>query len=252
MAVESRTNQKVISYLSGFLRASIVWLSFSCNQLLPHPIRSLADEPYITDYPLNRYESEIVAFEKSDSIAFPSGGKILFVGSSTFTKWKTMEKDFSPIAILNRGFGGSTIPEIIYYANRIIFPYKPKAIVVYGGENDLFTAKIKTADQVEDSYKTLITLIRQRLPTAPIYFISIKPTPSRWNKWPSMQKANQLIQQYTSTDKRLFYIDVSQAMLGSNGRPRPDLFTSDSLHMNSKGYQLWSNLIKSELVKTVN
>lgn len=201
-------------------------------------------EPFVPDYPLNRYESQIRVYEKRDSIAPPTKGRTLFVGSSSISNWKTLDADLAPLPVLNRGFGGSTTPELIHYCNRIILPYEPKIVMIYAGENDFGSAKPITPAQVALAYKELVTIIQKRLATSRIGFISIKPSPNRWSRWPRMQETNRLIQQYIQTDKRLFYVDVSQAMLGPNGRPKPELFLADSLHMTPKGYKIWTDIIK--------
>ncbi len=80
---------------------------------------------------------EIQIFKKQDSIHFPTKHAILFVGSSSFTKWTDVQNYFPKYKIINRGFGGSSLSDVIRYADDIIFPYHPKQVVIYCGENDL-------------------------------------------------------------------------------------------------------------------
>lgn len=205
---------------------------------------------FVPDYPLNRLESEIRAYEKQDSLQGKPTGKIVFIGSSSFAKWKTMAADLAPLPVLNRGFGGSTLPEVSYYANRILFPYRPKIIVVYAGENDLNVGEHpQTPEQVADSFKAFVGLVQRQLPETVIYYISMKPSPSRWANWAVTQRGNQLIEAYIKTDKRLRFIDVRPAMLGTNGRPKPALFVADSLHMTAQGYALWAGMLKVILTR---
>ncbi len=197
------------------------------------------------DYPLNRFENEIRAYEKADSLRGIPNSKIVFIGSSSFAYWKTIATDLAPLPVLNRGFGGSTLPEVIYYADRILFPYQPNIIVVYAGENDLNVGQHpQTPEQVAASFKTLVSLVHRRLPNTIMYYVSMKPSPSRWANWATTQRGNQLISAYIKTDKRLRFVDVRPAMLAANGRPRPDLFRADSLHMNARGYAIWAGMLK--------
>lgn len=212
---------------------------------LAHTVLPGSARPGPLDYPLNRFENDIRAFEKQDSLGGTPKNKVVFIGSSSFAYWKTMTADLAPLPVLNRGFGGSTLPEVNYYANRILLPYRPKIIVVYAGENDLNVGpRPQTPEQVLASFKTFAGLVHRQLPKTLIYFISMKPSPSRWANWPVTQQGNQLIAAYIKTDKRLRFIDVRPAMLATNGRPRPDLFRPDSLHMNARGYALWAGMLK--------
>jgi hypothetical protein len=41
----------------------------------------------------------------------------------------------------------------------------------------------------------------------------------------------------------MVYIDVFTPMLTKDGKPRPELFVEDRLHMNRQGYELWKSII---------
>src|SRR5580765_3891060 len=120
---------------------------------------------------------DIKVFKKQDSISFPPKQAILFVGSSSFTKWKDVADYFPGYTIINRGFGGSSLPDVIRYADDIIFPYQPKQIVIYCGENDLAASDTVSAQTVFERFKTLYEMIRKRLATEKIVYVSIKPSP---------------------------------------------------------------------------
>jgi lysophospholipase L1-like esterase len=177
----------------------------------------------------------------------PVGGGIVLIGSSSFYYWSSAEKDLSPLPIINRGFGGSTLPELSYYVERMIVKYNPKTVVVYC-ENDLYGSKVKTPAQVRDAYVRLTQQIRSKLSTVQIYFVSIKPSPSRWSQWKDATQANNLIQDFIKTDTKHGYIDVSATMI-KNGRPDGTIFLQDSLHMNLEGYRRWTAVIKPVLMK---
>lgn len=198
----------------------------------------------------NRYEDEIIEFEKEDSAKGISKGKVLFVGSSSFRKWLNMEKDLFPVPVMNRGFGGSTMPELDYYFFRIVRPYNPSAIVIYEGDNDVL-APFLTPEVILKSFDIFIQLTKQYLPNTKIFFVSIKPSPSRIAYLKKMQITNKLIKTYCEKDKSLFYIDITKQMFNENGQIREDIFRNDRLHMNEKGYKIWSKIIKEELLKNL-
>jgi lysophospholipase L1-like esterase len=200
-------------------------------------------------YAQRPYEEDIAAFKKQDSAKHPQKNAILFVGSSSFTKWTDVQSYFPGYPIINRGFGGSTLPDVILYVNDIIIPYHPKQVVIYCGDNDLAYSDTTSARTVEQRFKQLFYLIRKGLPKATISFVSIKPSPSRARLMPKMQQANALIKSFLKTQKNTSYIDVFTPMLAANKRPRPDIFIEDSLHMNQKGYQIWQKAIKPYLIK---
>jgi lysophospholipase L1-like esterase len=193
--------------------------------------------------------SEIQNFKKADSANFPPKNEILFVGSSSFRKWTDVQKYFPGYKIINRGFGGSTIPNAIYYADKIIFPYHPRQVVIYEGDNDLASSKKITADSVLNRFKTLFYLIRKNLPKTNIAFVSIKPSLSREKLMPEMARANTLIQNFLKDKKNAAFIDVFHSMLNKNGTPKNDIFLNDGLHMNAKGYAIWQKIIRPYLIK---
>jgi len=195
------------------------------------------------------FYSEIEHFKKQDSIHFPPKHAILFLGSSSFRKWEDVQKYFPGYTIINRGFGGSTIPDAMRYLNEIVFPYEPKQVVIYEGDNDLASSDKITADSVLNRFEKLFSLIRKHLPNTAIAFVSIKPSPSREKLMPEMQEANSMIKTFLSHQKNAAFIDVYHAMLNKDGTPDKSLFIEDELHMNDKGYHIWQRIIKPYLLK---
>jgi lysophospholipase L1-like esterase len=171
------------------------------------------------------------------------------VGSSSFTKWTDVQKYFPEFKIINRGFGGSTLNDLIFYAPQVIYPYKPKQVVIYCGDNDLAAGGIVYAASVSNRFRDLFRLIRKHLPDANITFISIKPSPSNLKLMSKADSANRAIKLFISSERNAAFVDVYHAMLGGNGRPLPSIFLSDSLHMNEKGYAIWKKEIEPYLEK---
>lgn len=193
--------------------------------------------------------NDILAFRKADSLHTPAAKQILFVGSSSFTMWKDVQSYFPSYPIINRGFGGSSLPDVIHYAEDVIFKYNPRQIVIYCGENDLAASDTVSAATVLQRFKTLFSMIRNRLPHVPIVFVSLKPSPSRQHLMPKMLEANTAIRQFLKKKKRTRFIDVYHPMLAEDGQPRPDIFLGDKLHMNAQGYAIWQKLIEPHLLK---
>ena len=192
---------------------------------------------------------DIQAFKRQDSVSFPPKNAILFIGSSSFTMWKDVQQYFPSYTIINRGFGGSSLPDVIRYANDIILPYQPKQIVIYCGENDVAASDTVTGKLVFNRFKQLFTIIRNRYPKVKVTYVSMKPSPSRQLLLSKMINGNALIKKYLSSKKRTSYVDVYKEMIDDEGKPRPDLFLDDNLHMNKTGYAIWHKFIEPHLLK---
>lgn len=207
----------------------IVWVS---NNLLAQP-----------------FANEIAAFKKQDSIQMPPRGAVLFIGSSSFRLWKDLEQRFPKQTIINRGFGGSSLPDVNRYLPDIVYPYEPSKIVLYCGENDFTGAGADTlsAQTVYERFVEVYLAIRVKYPLVPFIYISIKPSPSRRHLLPKMAIANALISQYLRYMPHTRFVDVYTKMLNKQGNPIPTIFTGDSLHMNAKGYDIWQKALKKHL-----
>jgi lysophospholipase L1-like esterase len=195
------------------------------------------------------FADEIAAFKKKDAVSFPPKHAILFVGSSSFRKWTDVQDYFPGYTIINRGFGGSTLTDVIHYEKDIIFPYQPKQIVIYCGENDVASSDTITSAIVFERFRKLFADTRSKFPGISIIFISLKPSPSRWSMRDRMIAANKLIKDYLQKEKNAVFVNVWDSMLGKDGEPMKDIFLEDNLHMNAKGYAIWKKLIEPYLLK---
>lgn len=192
--------------------------------------------------------NEIKAFKKQDSLQPPPQNAILFVGSSSFRLWHDVQADFPGYTIINRGFGGSTLSDVIHYADDVIFPYQPKEIVIYCGENDISSSDTITSKTVLTRFEKLFTLIRKKMPRVPVVFVAMKPSPSREKYHQKLMQANLLIKNYLSRQAKTAYVDVHKLMM-ENGKPNESLYVNDRLHMNAKGYAIWQKAIQPYLIK---
>ncbi len=191
----------------------------------------------VADDSAKRWEPQIAAFEKADSEAPPPKDAILFVGSSSIRGWKLKEY-FPELKTINRGFGGSQMSDSLHYADRIVIPHRPKAIVVYAGDNDIATGK--SPEVVARDYQAFVKKVRGELPNVRVLFIAIKPSLKRWKLIEDIRKANKMISKLTSEDPLQEFIDIDTPMLGEDAKPRKELFVKDGLHLSHAGYELWS------------
>jgi hypothetical protein len=195
-----------------------------------------------------RFENEITAFEAADKTNPPPKNAILFLGSSSIRKWTTLARDFPGHKVFNRGFGGSQLSDSIYYFDRIVLPYKPKMIVLYAGSNDIDAGK--TPETVVDDCKAFVRKVEGALPETKVAFISINASQSRWKDVKKIKQANRQIAAFMAKNEKRVFIDTFPAMLDSAGEPRPDLYVWDRLHLNAKGYAIWTTIISPYLGPT--
>jgi lysophospholipase L1-like esterase len=228
------------------------WIALPCVPLFRHfmlrPViaaLALVLAPSALAAP-EKWTAAIDKFTQADATNPPPTGGVVFVGSSSIVKWTTLQKDFPREKVIQRGFGGSELADSVYYADRIVTPYKPRAVVVYAGDNVLNAGK--TPEQVFADFKALVAKIHGSVPNARIVFIAIKPSPSRWKIREKGERANALIAAECAKDpKRLRFVDIWKPMLDAKGQPRPELFVADMLHMNPEGYKIWTPLVAVEL-----
>ncbi len=184
----------------------------------------------------HRFEKDIEAFEAQDKIDPPPKGAILFAGDSTFTKWKTIHEDLRGYSVINRGFGGSEMPDLLFFADRIVIPYKPRLIVVQEGGNDIHGGR--TPEQLMADTKGFVEKVRAALPGVPILLDSITPNPARFNELPARIKANRLLKEYAASQKNVTYVNLFDPFLGTDGKPREELFVADHVHPSHAGYEV--------------
>jgi lysophospholipase L1-like esterase len=184
------------------------------------------------------FQEAIDNFQTADK-TFQKSDVILFVGSSSFTFWKAVQQDLGCKKIVNRGFGGSTLTDLWNHRKVLFTSYRPKQIFIYCGENDIAQNEEILSEEVLNRWKKLHKYIQKKNKNVPIYFISFKPSPSRWHLKDKMLETNASIRNYNYQQKQTYFIDVWPAMLTVEGKPKPEIFTKDSLHMNNSGYDIW-------------
>jgi lysophospholipase L1-like esterase len=214
------------------MRSFLVPLAF-----LGLPLFARADDKPSFD----KWEKDIAAFEQKDKESPPPKNAILFAGSSSIRRWD-LKKSFPDLDAINRGFGGSQIADSTHFAPRIILKAEPRLIVLYAGDNDL--AAGKKPEQIADDFRDFAQLVHKELPKTKIIFLSVKPSLARREQFDKQKKANELIEAFCKKNDYLTYVDVVQPMLGDDGKPKPELFVKDGLHLTEKGYEVWAGLLK--------
>lgn len=229
----------------------LLFLIIACTagrRPLGNPVADLNADAPLTPEQQVQFEPEIAHFDELLAAGAEAPQGIVFAGSSSIRKWETLITDMAPLPVANRGFGGAIIKQVTHYSGRMIVPLSPRLIVFYCGENDIANDKYPAEMPLND-FKAFTKSLRTKLPATGIIFVSLKPSPLRWQYWPKFQETNRLIKQYVETENRMWYVDVSKAMLAENGRPRKEIFLSDSLHMNDAGYRIWTDVLKPEVAK---
>jgi lysophospholipase L1-like esterase len=188
----------------------------------------------------DRWQPAIAAFQAADATNRPPANCIIFVGSSSIRGWKTLAQDFPGLPVVNRGFGGSQLADSVNYADQLITAYHPREVVIYAGGNDINAGK--APELVFGDFAALVKKIRTGAPKAKIAYISVAPNPSRWAQVEKVRKLNSLIEAYCRQHGYAF-VNVFPLMLGPDGLPKPDIFVSDRLHMNAKGYAIWKEAV---------
>ena len=204
-------------------------------------IFNLAGFAQNTNNPEAVWEKSILQFEKQDSVSFPKTDGILFLGSSSFTIWRDVQNNFPGKNIINRGFGGSQMSDVLYFKERLILPYHPKQLVIYEGENDI--AAGEKPDSILSELNRLVKWTRKQIPGIRICVVSMKPSPRRWELKETMLEMNNCLKQFASENKDVSFVNIWDVLLGSDGKPVKENYLDDTLHLNSNGYKIWQKAL---------
>ena len=206
------------------------------------PLKQYQSQPEV-----KAWENAIQKFEQLDKSESYPKESVIFAGSSSIVLWSTLKEDMAPYPVIHRGYGGAKLSDFAVYAGRIFDPHEFRAAVIFIANDISGSDKDKSPEEVLALYKSVIKTIRKNHKDAPVFWIAITPTSSRWKAWPQIQKANSLIKEYTEKNKNLYFITTDFGFLGNDGKPKDELFRNDLLHLNDKGYDVWQEIIKKEL-----
>jgi lysophospholipase L1-like esterase len=196
-----------------------------------------------------RFAEQFEEFAAEDKASPPPEGAIVVTGSSSVRRWHpTIKEDLAPLTIIPRGFGGSTMEDALYWIDKAAIQYKPRAVVVYEGDNDTGSYRVPAA-KIAEQFEAIVAKVHAALPETRVYVISVKPSVSRWATWPEAVKTNDLLKAIAEKNNLVTYIDVATPMLQPNGEVMTDIFVDDNLHLNPKGYEIWSAAIEEPLMQ---
>jgi lysophospholipase L1-like esterase len=197
----------------------------------------------------NKFEAEIKAYEKQDSISMPKAKQILFLGSSSFRIWKTFNQDLTGLPVINRGFGGSTLEDALYYFDRMVLKYQPSWVFLYEGDNDL--AKGQSPEFIEKEFVDFSERIAKQLPKTRVVFVAVRPSLARVAIVDKQKDLNKRIEQFMKGKKNLFYLDMHSPFYLADGTLMQDIFVADQLHLNEKGYRIFASKIRTFIETTI-
>ncbi len=231
------TSSKIIGYTLPVL----FLLAISCS-----PLKLYRDLPEV-----KAWEPEIEKFVTLNNTEQYADDAIVFAGSSSIRLWKTLAEDMKPYNVIQRGYGGAKLSDFAVYAEVIFNPLPGRALVLFianditGSDND------KSPEEVNKLFLNVVKTFRKNHPGAPVFWIQITPTSSRWKAWPEIREANKLIRQTCEKGNELYFIRTDSAFLNEQGLPKDEFFVADKLHLNEEGYEIWTDIIKKELDKVL-
>ena len=185
-----------------------------------------------------RFQESIEVFKNME---IPEGALTVITGSSSVRFWNSVDADCADEHIVNTGFGGSEASDLLYHLDAAVLRFRPKKVFIYEGDNDINSGK--TPESTLKTMSQIVAKILTSLPNVEVFIIGAKPSPSRWQHQQRYLELNRLLATYCATMDQVNYIDVWFPMLNQNGKPKPEIFVADSLHMNSKGYEIWTKAI---------
>jgi hypothetical protein len=241
MSFLSIYSRKIIHCLTGYILSVLFIYLISCT-----PLRSYQDLPEV-----KAWEPEIEKFENLRQSEHYSDDAIIFAGSSSIRLWKSLAVDMVPYNVIQRGYGGAKLSDFAVYADRIFSPLPGRALVLFIANDIAGTEKDKNPSEVNKLFLDVVRTFRKSHPAAPVFWIAITPTSSRWEVWPRINEANNLIRKTCEKHRNTYFIETAFAFLNEKGEPKDELFVADKLHLNEEGYRIWTGIVKKELDKVL-
>ena len=227
------TSKRIFGVIVILLLIVVAYLLFDVSQSLE---KARSEDPLVWDSDIKTFAERGVGEPES----------LLFVGSSSIRFWGELAEDMAPVPVINRGFGGSKIGDVVYYADTLFQADNPRAIVVFVGTNDMTPQQTKSVGTMTAGFSAMMSALRKQHPDVPVYYIAITPSPLRWAIWDEAVAVNDAIQTRISQMPNTHFIDTGEALM-SDGEPNPENYVFDRLHLSAKGYDIWAEIIRSRL-----
>jgi lysophospholipase L1-like esterase len=223
-------------------------LRLLCAFLLASSVLCAADE-VLSDKSssskvLALYNKTLAAAQKQP----PAPGGIICIGSSHMQLWKGVKEDLAPLTVHNFGIGGSRMNQAAdLFIDHLAIPFKPRAVILYEGSNDI-NAGTKP-ETVLENFRKLYGKLHAALPQARLYVLSVVPSPGkRFEKIADLRKTNELLAKECATQPWMKFIDVTEPLIGADGKPKEELFKPGDIHMLPAGYAVWKSVIAPVIV----
>ena len=190
------------------------------------------------------YNKTLAAAQKDP----PAPGSIICIGSSHMQLWKGVKEDLAPLTVVNYGIGGSRMTQAAdLFIDNLAIPFKPRAVILYEGSNDI-NAGTKP-ETVLENFRKLHGKLHAALPQARLYVLGVVPSPGkRFEKIADLRKTNELLAKECATQPWMKFIDVTEPLIGADGKPKEELFKPGDIHMLPAGYAVWKSVIAPVIV----
>lgn len=234
--------RRTLKILAGSVAVILAIGAYPAYRLYGELRKGASEDPAV-------WEETIRELEADTRARGPLDAPVLFIGSSSIRLWDSLDEDMAPLVTINHGFGGSKLGDIVHYADRLVNAFTPRAVVVYCGSNDITPQKAKPTEVLLARFRSFVEIVRRDLPDVPIYYIGIKPTPRRWSVWPQVQETNAAIRSFAEATPGLHYIETGPGFINAAGEPDPGYFIFDGLHLNDRGYEEWTRVLRPRLLR---
>ena len=187
--------------------------------------------------------ARIAASNRTDG----SAEHILFLGSSSFRLWETIESDMSPHRVVRRAFGGAKYRDLAIFTPQCVQGLRFGQAMIFIANDIRGKEDDSTPETVQQFANWVIDAVRAEQPGAKIFLVAVTPSSSRFEHWPKIQRINRVLQTLAKERSNTVYIATARDFLDADGFPRDELFQEDRLHLNAAGYRLWAERLKSAL-----
>lgn len=203
--------------------------------------------------PIHRFEEQILSYEKLPV----ETGKVLLYGSSFFAFWgyerakkQLAQATNGKLQVVNHGFGGATVEELLYYYHRMVLPYQPSAVVLRTGHNDVWDC---SAEEAIILTRRLINWLKNDFPGIRIIALKAFDHPSGLEQnRTALHRYNAMLDALAENDTQLGTVDLNPFFYHTDcetGQHFRDVFLEDGLHLTNSGYEEMTAYLAPKLME---